>query len=102
MIKQAEWITENLPDHYEGDTYAASYVAGVLEVTYRGYYDSEDRKWQCDEVQLLVAYGGPTVRVIAKDNHGVIITAYSSSDTARVNTYAPHLASYLQEMAETL
>jgi hypothetical protein len=102
MINQASWIFENLPDHYEGDTYAANYVSGALEVTYRGYYDSEEGRWQCDEVQLLVAYGGPTVRVIAKDNHGVTITAYWSDDTARVTTYAPHLASYLQELAETL
>jgi hypothetical protein len=101
MMKQAAWITENLPDHNEGDPYAASYVEGVLEIVYRGYFDSyETHTWKCDQVQLLVAYGGPTVRVIAKDNHGVTITAYWSGDTARITTYAPHLASYLQEMAE--
>jgi len=103
MTNQAAWLADMLPDHYEGDTYAASYVAGALEVTYRGYYDSEDRRWQCDEIQLLVAYGGPTVRVIAQDNNKhLTIKATWSKNTAEVNTYAPHLASYLQEMAETL
>jgi hypothetical protein len=104
MMKQAAWLTENLPDHYEGDPYAAAYVEGVLEVDYRGYFDSyETHTWQCDEVQLLVAYGGPTVRVIAANhtNH-VTIKASWASDTAEVTTYAPHLSGHLQEIAETL
>jgi hypothetical protein len=97
MMKQAEWITENLPDHEEGDPYAASYVSGALEVTYRGYYDSEDRRWHPDEVHVLVAYGGPSVRVIAHDNNNhVTIRAAWWSDNAEVTTYAPHLAEYLQ------
>jgi hypothetical protein len=97
IIKQAAWITENLPDHEEGDPYAAAYVQGALEATYRGYYDTHDRKWHPDEVHVLVAYGGPNVRVIAKDctNH-VAVTAHWGSDTAKVTTYAPHLAEYLQ------
>jgi hypothetical protein len=100
----AAWITENLPDHYKGDPYAASYVEGVLEVVYRGYFDMyHAHRWQCDEVQLLVAYGGPTVRVIAQDNtNHITIKASWGSDTAEVTTYAPHLAGYLQEMTETL
>jgi hypothetical protein len=104
MINQAGWILENLPDHYEGDTYAANYVEEVLEVVYRGYFDMHHaHKWQCDEVQLLVAYGGPTVRVIAQDNNNhVTIKASWGSDTAEVTTYAPHLASYLQELAENI
>jgi hypothetical protein len=103
MTNQAGWILENLPDHYEGDTYAASYVAGALEVTYRGYFDTEEPKWQCDEIQLLVAYGGPTVRIIAQDNNKhLTIKATWSKETAEITTYAPHLAGYLQEMTETL
>ena len=104
MTNQAGWILENLPDHYEGDTYAASYVEGALEVTYRGYFDPyHAHRWQCDEIQLLVAYGGPTVRVIAQDNNNhITIRAGWGSDTAEITTYAPHLAGYLQEMTETL
>ena len=104
MRADAAWIAENLPDHYEGDTYASSYVERVLEVVYRGYFDPyHAHRWQCDEVQLLVAYGGPTVRIIAADNNNhVTIKATWASDTAEVTTYAPHLAGYLQEMTETL
>jgi hypothetical protein len=104
MRADAAWIAENLPDHYEGDTYASSYVERVLEVVYRGYFDPyHAHRWQCDEVQLLVAYGGPTVRVIAADNNNhVTIKAGWGSDTAEVTTYAPHLAGYLQEMAENV
>jgi hypothetical protein len=104
MRSDAAYIADNLPDHEKGDPYAASYVAGALEITYRGYFDLYDtHTWQCDEVQLLVAYGGPTVRVIAKDNNNhVAITAHWSSDTAEINTYAPHLAGYLQEMTQNV
>jgi hypothetical protein len=104
MRNDAAWITDMLPDHYEGDTYAASYVAGALEVVYRGYFDPyHAHRWQCDEVQLLVAYGGPTVRVIAQDNNNhITIRAGWGSDTAEITTYAPHLAGYLQELTETL
>jgi hypothetical protein len=104
MITAAEWLTDNLPDHEEGDPYAAAYVQGALEVIYRGYFDPQHaHRWQCDEIQLLVAYGGPTVRVIAQDNNNhITIKAAWGSDTAEVTTYAPHLAGYLQEMTETL
>ena len=97
MITAAEWLADNLPDHEEGDPYAAAYVQGALEVTYRGYYDTHDRRWHPDEINVLVAYGGPSVRVIAKDNtNHVTITAHWWSDSAEVTTYAPHLAEYLQ------
>jgi hypothetical protein len=103
MITAAEWLTDMLPDHEDGDTYAAAYVSGALEVTYRGYFDTEERRWHPDEVCLLVAYGGPSVRVIAKDNtNHLTIRAAWWSDDVEVTTYAPHLAGYLQEMTETL
>jgi hypothetical protein len=103
MIIQAGWITDNLPDHEEGEPYAAAYVAGALEVTHRGYYDSEEGRWHPDEVHVLVAYGGPSVRVIAHDNNNhVTIRAAWWGDDAEVTTYAPHLASYLQELAENI
>jgi hypothetical protein len=97
MRADAEWLTDMLPDHEEGDPYAASYVAGALEVTYRGYYDTEERNWHPDEVHVLVAYGGPSVRVIAQNNNNHLkIRATWWGDDAEVTTYAPHLAEYLQ------
>jgi hypothetical protein len=104
MRADAAWITDNLWDHEEGAPYAAAYVADILEITYHAQYNPEHpNRWEPEEVRLLVAYGGPTVRVIWNGNGNYLTVAANWwADNAEIETYAPHLAQYLEDLAEGL
>jgi len=81
---------------------APLYLNDALEVVLVAKKSLNTRDgWSIDKVQLLLAYGGPTVRVTYELNNGPIeVQAYWGGDEGRTFAYSNYLANYLNDLAD--
>jgi hypothetical protein len=101
----AAWLDENAPDRDdESQSFADRYCETALEFTYHGTYNYSSKGWECDEVRVLISFGGPTARLIWHYNTDDAVTVAVSwwGDQHRINVYAPHLAEYLHSLTQVM
>jgi len=97
-------IAEDLARELEGLTGDAidDYVSECLEIVvlFRQSLGNQDNP-DPSGVELLVSYGGPSIRVTSRiGSNSLRINANWWDDVYETSSYAPEVAAYLNELAE--
>ena len=101
---ESQKIAEDLARELEGLTGDAidDYVSECLEIVvlFRQSLGNQDNP-DPSGVELLVSYGGPSIRVTSRiGSNSLRINANWWDDVYETSSYAPEVAAYLNELAE--
>jgi len=103
---ESQKIAEDLARELEDLTGDAidNYVSECLEIViiYRHSLGGSKTNPDPSGVELLISYGGPSTRVISRIGSDYLtIKVNWWDDTYETSSYAPELAAYLSELAES-